>query len=211
MRDRVSVWTAFYLLVYVLQTFAQANWELIVPGLDKRVVRLEMVYKNDTRSTCTGVVLNKASGFVATAQHCVDGDLLDVTVNRRYAQVVRQSKLLDIAVLRTELVGVDNMALVAETPKAGAPVAVLGYAWARKQLHWQFGNVSLPIDEDGLLIVDGVTIPGDSGGAAFNQKGEFVGLVSGFYYGPPAAHLSIMVPAEKMREFAEMYLPIGVK
>jgi S1-C subfamily serine protease len=210
MRDRVSVWTAFYLLVYVLQTFAQANWELIVPGLDKRVVRLEMAYK-DGSGTCTGVVLNKDSGFVATAAHCLGDTLVALTVNARHAEVVRQNKVLDVAVVRTLLKDVDNMALSAVTPKAGAPVAVIGYAWARRQLHWQFGNVSLPLDEDGLLIVDGVTIPGDSGGAAFNQRGEFVGLVSGIYYGPPAAHLSIMVPAEKIREFAESYLPPGVK
>ncbi len=210
MRDRVAVWTAFYLLVYVLQTFAQANWELIVPGLDKRVVRLEMAYKDDKSGTCTGVVLNKDSGYVATAAHCTE-DLIALTVNARHAEMVRQNKVLDVAVVRTTLKDADNISLAADTPKTGAPVAVLGYAWARKQLHWQFGNVSLPLDEDGLLIVDGVTIPGDSGGAAFNQRGEFVGLVSGIYYGPPAAHLSIMVPAEKIREFAESYLPPGVK
>ena len=167
-----------------------------------------MAYKDEKTGICTGVVLNKESGYVATAQHCIE-DMTAITVNARHAEVVRQNKVLDVAVVRTTLKGSDNISLAATTPKTGAPVAVLGFAWGRKQLHWQFGNVSLPLDEDGLLIVDGVSIPGDSGGAAFNQRGEFVGLVSGVMYGPPAAHLSYMVPSEKIAEFAEPYLPVA--
>jgi S1-C subfamily serine protease len=210
MRDKVWMWTMVFLLVYALQTFAATDWATAVVGLDKRVVRLEMISDSGDTGVCSGIVLNEKSGYVLTAQHCIDGKLAAVTVNARHAEVVRHNKLLDLAVLRTELKAVVNMPLASKAPTVGSDVAILGYAWGRKALYIQFGRVSLPLDEDGALVIDGMAIGGDSGGPTINAAGELVGLTSGVQYNGPM-HLSVMVPVEKIREFCEPYLPLGVK
>lgn len=208
MRARTWLFVLCYLALHAMSVFAQTNWAQAVIGLEKRVVRLEMAYEDRDPSRCSGGVLNKASGYVVTAQHCIKGKLTAVTVNARHAEVVRQNELLDLAVLRTELRGVENLPLAAKAPVVGSEIAVLGFAWGRKQLHMQFGHVSLPLDEDGMLMVDGMAIGGDSGGPTINAAGELVGLTSAVYLsGGGAMHLAAMVPVEKVREFVEMYLP----
>ncbi len=207
MRTKVWFWTALLFTVYSLQTFAQTNWSTAVVGLERRVVRLEMAYETGETSRCSGVALNTGSGFVITAQHCVDGKLTAVTVNGRHAEVARQNKLLDLAVVRTEFGrDVEAMPLAAKTPPVGSDVAVIGFAWGSKRLHMQFGRVSLPLDDDGFLIIDGMAIGGDSGGPTVNAAGELVGITSRIYHNGPM-HLSVMVPVERVREFVETYLP----
>jgi S1-C subfamily serine protease len=210
MRERrVWMFVVLFLLLYA-GVFAATDWATAVVGLDKRVVRLEMVSDSGDTGVCSGIVLNEKSGYVLTAQHCIDGKLAAVTVNARHAEVVRQNKLLDLAVLRTELKAVVNMPLASQAPIVGSDVAILGYAWGRKSLYIQFGRVSLPLDEDGALVIDGMAIGGDSGGPTINAAGELVGLTSGVQHNGPM-HLSVMVPVEKIREFCEPYLPLGVK
>jgi S1-C subfamily serine protease len=212
MRNKVWLWTALYLVVYVLQTFAQTttvNWSARAPELLNRVVRLEMAYKGDDTSKCSGVVLNKAAGFIATVQHCTDGELVDITVNGRYAQVVRQSKLQELAIVRAELKDEEQITLAKQVPGYADPIAVFAFAWGSKYQHFQGGFVSLPSDHDNWLVGDIRVLPGDSGGAVVNQAGELVGLVSHVRYAGPMS-LAYMVPVDKLREFADIYLP-GVK
>ena len=208
---KVWVWTVVLLAFYALQTFAyQTNWGQAVVGLEKRVVRLEMMTEDGDQGVCSGAVLNAVSGFVVTAQHCVDSSdkhrLAALTVNGRHAEVVRQNKLLDIAVVRTELKGAASITIAAQTPIVGSEVAILGYAFGAKKLHMQFGRVSLPLDDDGALVIDAMVIAGDSGGPTINAAGELVGLTSFIKYNGPMM-LGYMVTAEKVKDFVEQYLP----
>jgi serine protease Do len=155
------------------------------------------------------VVINKMSGYVVTCEHCVR-DNVAITVNGRHGKVANDNRLLDIAVIRTELKDAENMPLAAKAPLTGDEVAILGYAWGAKRLAMQFGRVSLPLDDDGALVIDAMTIGGNSGGPAINAAGELVGLTSAVKYNGPM-HVGIMVPVEKVRAFVEQYLPQEIK
>lgn len=209
MRNRVWVWTAFYLIVYALQTFAyQTNWATAVVGLDKRVVRLEIMTKSGDQGVCSGWVVSRETGYVGTAQHCIDGDIAALTVAGRHGEIVRQNKLLDQAVVRTELKNAENMPLAKAVPLVGSEVAILGYAFGAKRLYLQFGRVSLPLDDEGLLVIDAVAIGGDSGGPTINAAGELVGMTSFVKTsGHGSMHLAHMVPASVLKDFFEPYLP----
>lgn len=203
--------TVLFLLAHFAQTFAGTDWSLIVPGLDKRVVRVESLSKGaESPSICSAAVLHKDAGYVVTCEHCVTGELEAVTVGGRHAVVVKQNKLLDLAVLRSELHDVENMPLAAKVPLVGSDVAILGWSWGSKRLHMQFGRVSLPLDDDGSLVIDGMAIGGNSGGPTINAQGEMVGLTS-YIRGRGAMHLAYLVPTEKVRAFVEPYLPAQKK
>lgn len=207
MRTNVWIWTVVMLVVYGLQTFAQTNWATAVHGLDTRVIRLEMAFEDGRHGICSAGVLNAEAGYAITAQHCVDGKLVAMTARDRHAEVVRQNKILDLAVIRGDLTGLVNFLLAAKAPIVGSDIAILGYAWGSKRLHMQFGRVSLPLDDDGSLVIDAMAIGGDSGGPTINAAGELVGVTSSVKYNGPM-HLAYMVPSDKVRAFVESYLPV---
>lgn len=206
---RLTVWTLLCWLFYPIIPFAQTDWSQAVVGLEKRVVRIEILTKDadaDTPNVCSGAVLHQRAGYVVTCQHCIDGDVTAITVSGRHAEVVRQNKLLDVAVVRTELKDAENITLATHAPIVGSDIAILGYSFGAKRLHMQFGRVSLPLDDDGRLVIDGMAIGGNSGGPAVNARGELVGLTS-YVRARGPMHLAYMVPVEQVREFVDTYLP----
>lgn len=183
------------------------DWSTVVVGLEKSVTRVEILPPEATRARiCSGVVLNVQSGYVLTAAHCTE-EKAAYTVNGRHAELARQNKLLDLAVLRTELRDAKAMPLATDAPTVGSDVAVLGFAFGAKRLHHQFGRVSLPLNDEGALVLDLVVIGGESGGPAINVKGELIGMTSGVRFAHPSMHAAILVPVRAVRDFVEGYLP----
>jgi S1-C subfamily serine protease len=207
MREKVWIWTAFYLLVYVLQTFAQTNlWAPMRETVEKRVVRVQALYADESFGGCSGTVINKERGIVLTCQHCVRGAVLEFAVNGAQADVVKQSLMDDLAILQSDdLDGVEDMALAGKSPETGDDIALVGFAFSATQHHWQFGRVSLPLRSDGFMMLDVTSIKGQSGGPAINAAGELVGISKGFQVA--GGHLAMMVPLDKVRRFVSKFLP----
>jgi serine protease Do len=185
------------------------EWSTVVVGLEKSVTRIETLAPDERLGVCSGVVLNAEAGYILTAAHCVnpDPEKLAITVNGKHAAIARQNRLLDLAVLRTDLDGAKAMPLAKESPAIGAEVAIVGFAFGAKKLHHQFGRVSQALDDDGALVLDVVAIGGDSGGPAINAQGELIGITSAVKFSHPSMHAAILVPVKAVREFVSGYLP----
>ncbi len=202
----VQLVAAFVIVVQAV-TLNATDWSAVVVGLEKQVPRIEILAADAPGpSTCSGVVLNAEAGYVLTAAHCTE-DKAAYTVNGRHAELVRQNRLLDLAVLRTELDNATAMPLAKASPAIGAEVALVGFAWGQKRLHHQFGRVSQPLDDDGALILDLMVISGDSGGPAINAAGELIGMTSAVKFAHPSMHAAIVIPIKAVREFCQAYLP----
>jgi S1-C subfamily serine protease len=206
----MRVLTAAFIIVVQATILNATDWSTVVAGLDKSVPRIEILDPDSERpGVCSGVVLNAEAGYVLTAAHCVNPnpDKVSITVNGKHAELVRQNRVLDLAVIRAELKGGISMPLAKQAPVMGSEIAVVGFAFGQKKLAVQVGHVSLPLDDDELLILDVVAIGGDSGGPAINPQGELVGLTSAVKVWHPAMHVALTVPVEKVRDFVEHYLP----
>jgi S1-C subfamily serine protease len=203
---RVQVVAAFILSLQAV-TLHATDWSAVVVGLEKQVPRIEILApESPYPGTCSGVVLNADAGYVLTAAHCLV-EKSALTVNGRHAELVRQNRILDLAVLRTELNDAKAMPLAKDAPRMGEAVGVLGFAFGQKKIHLQVGYVSQPLDDDGAFILDGVVISGESGGAAFNPAGELVGMVGAVKFSHPSMHAAVLVPISKVRDFVQSYLP----
>jgi serine protease Do len=203
---RVQVVAVFILAVQAV-TLNATDWSAVVVGLEKQVPRIEILAPDSPHpGTCSGVVLNAEAGYVLTAAHCTV-DKAAYTVNGRHAELVRQNRLLDLAVLRTELKDAKAMPLANDPPAIGAEVALVGFAFGAKKLHFQFGRVSQPLDDDGAMILDLMVISGDSGGPAINAAGELIGMTSAVKFAHPSMHAAIVIPIKAVREFCRAYLP----
>jgi serine protease Do len=197
---------AFIMTVQAV-TLNATDWSAVVVGLDRSVPRIEILAPDAPGpGTCSGVVLNAESGYVLTAAHCTV-EKAAYTVNGRHAELVRQNRILDLAVLRAELKDAKAMPLAKDPPAIGAEVALVGFAFGAKRLHHQFGRVSQPLDDDGALILDLMVIAGESGGPAINTAGELIGMTSAVKFAHPTMHAALLIPVGKVREFVQPYLP----
>jgi S1-C subfamily serine protease len=119
----VQLMAAFIITVQAV-TLHATDWPAVVVGLEKSVPRIEILGPEAPGpATCSGVVLNAEAGYVLTASHCTI-EKAAYTVNGRHAELVRQNRLLDLAVLRTELDNAKAMPLAKESPAIGAEVAL---------------------------------------------------------------------------------------
>jgi serine protease Do len=203
---RAQVMVAFIITVQAV-TLNATDWSAVVVGLDRSVPRIEILAPDAPGpGTCSGVVLNAESGYVLTAAHCTV-EKAAYTVNGRHAELVRQNRILDLAVLRAELKDAKAMPLAKDPPAIGAEVALVGFAFGAKRLHHQFGRVSQPLDDDGALILDLMVIAGESGGPAINTAGELIGMTSAVKFAHPTMHAALLIPVGKVREFVQPYLP----
>ncbi|HXG71344.1 MAG TPA: serine protease [Gemmatimonadaceae bacterium] len=194
-------------LVVVL--LASGDWSAIVKPAAKHVARLEILQDGeDAPGICTGVVINRAAGFVLTAAHCVEGHPnISLTVNGRHAIVAKTNRLLDLAVVRTTLRDETQITFAPASPEVGAEAAVLGFAFGVEQMAAQFGRVSQTFNgETKLLWLNLDLIFGDSGGPAIDAAGRLIGINSRVYSKGPA-HMAAVVPVETVRGFVEAYLP----
>jgi S1-C subfamily serine protease len=90
----------------VAVVLGSTDWAAIIKPAAKQVPRLEILAAGATSpGICSGVVINKSGGYVLTAAHCLGDEHRNtsITVNGRHALIVRSNRLLDLAVVRTEL------------------------------------------------------------------------------------------------------------
>jgi S1-C subfamily serine protease len=192
----------------VLVMLGGAEWTLVVRDAAKQVPRLEMQAPGaDKPGTCSGIVINAELGFILTAAHCVDTEKVAVTVNGRHAEVVRSNRLLDLAVLKTDVKDEKTIYLADADAPVGEEVSVCGYAFGFTKIVCQFGHVAqLENGETKSTLLNIDLIFGDSGGAAINARGELIG-VNSFIYSQGPAHLAGIVPVDTIRAFAKPFLP----
>jgi S1-C subfamily serine protease len=129
---------------------------------------------------------------------------ISITVNGRHALIVRSNRLLDLAVVRPELKDEQEMPLAPESPEIGSELAVAGYLLGSKGLHVQFGRIAAKRSDDDALVMDGVALPGDSGGAVIDAQGRLIGMTNAYYRGTA---VGLAVPVEMVRDFVEHLLP----
>lgn len=192
-------------------TTQSVHWPSIIDAAVQSVVRLEMQKGEDT-GLCSGVVIHLDPDLLATMAHCTGTDpkAISLTANGRNAELIYANALLDLAVVKFHAKKERVIKLAADTPPTGTPVALLGFAYGSKQLHAQFGHVSLPLDQDsGRLMLDVTVLRGDSGGMAINSDGELVGMTSA--YKMSGGYLTVMAPVEAVRDFVKAYLPKPTK
>jgi S1-C subfamily serine protease len=184
-----------------------ADWVPIVKGLERKVVRVEILREGEpSPGTCSAVILNAIDGFALSAAHCFDkpqAQVVAVTVNGRHAEVARTNALLDLAVVRFVPRNEHTMCLGSE-PSLGSDMLIVGFPFGSRGLHVQAGNVSNVLDGDSLIVSADV-IFGNSGGAAIDSSGCLIGMVSAIRAQGPA-HLGMMVPVSAIRDFVEQYL-----
>lgn len=189
---------------------AAIEWVVVVQSAAKQVVRLEQLGEGGRHRICSGVVIDRARGFVLTAAHCVAKPAREdaaITVNKRHAELVRVNTLLDLAVVKTALRSEEQIELAAITPPIGTDVAVVGYAFGDRKLIAQFGRIAQALNDDtNLIFINADVMGGDSGGALIDVQGRLVGITSAVYFSGPG-HLGAAVRIEDVREFAEPYLP----
>lgn len=184
------------------------DWSTAIKPALASVVRLEMQKGEEWRGLCSAVLFNAEAGYALTMAHCTKSDPkgLSLTANGRHAELVRFNEISDLSVIRFDVKGETPITFAKETPPAGTPIAVLGFAFGSRHLHTQFGHVSLPLDEDSQrLMLDATVIMGDSGGLAINAAGELVGMTSAIK--TAGGSLGVMLPVETVRDFVKPYLP----
>lgn len=184
-----------------------ADWTTAIKPALSAVVRLE-IQRGDKTGRCSGVVFNADAGYALTMAHCTGAEPkgLSLTANGRHADLIRWNEILDLAVIKFDVKGEAQIVLAKQTPPMGTEIALLGFAYGSRQLHTQYGRVSLPLDEESQsLMLDVTTLFGDSGGMAINAAGELVGMTSALKFA--GGHLAVMVPVEATRDFVKAYLP----
>ena len=204
---------AAVLTAVLITTATVTDWASIVRPATKQVLRIEILKDGtDKPGICSGVVLNRAGGFVLTAAHCVPGNTkeLSVTVNGRHAEVARVNHLLDLAVLRFSVKDEQEMTLAGSTPPIGSEVAIIGFSFGVEKLAVQFGRVSQALNaETKTLWIDGTMVPGQSGGAVIDERGCLIGMTSRTYYSGPSS-VGAAIPVEQIEDFVQAYLPVKV-
>jgi S1-C subfamily serine protease len=198
------------LLVFQAPMFGQ-DWATIIKPAFKQVMRLESLAEGKEKpGVCTLVIINKANGFGITAAHCVDKpqtQAISLTANGRHAEVVKVNTLLDLAVIRTTIKDEQEIALADDTPPPGTPIAIVGYAFGDPDVAFQFGFVSQTKNVvTKLVMLDADVIGGDSGGACFDAQGRLVAIQSQVWSWYSSG-LAASAPVDRIREFAESYLP----
>lgn len=190
---------------------AQSPWGAVLKAIPKQVVRVEARFVGESSDAlgtmCSGVVINKAQGFVMTAAHCVarlPNQRMDLTVAGRAAVVMVSNTMIDLAILKTALRDEIAMPLATAEPEPGTEVYLAGFAFGGKTLHIQHGNISATRDEDYLWIA-GEIIIGDSGGAVVNVKGELVGMIAAVA-GRGTGHLGVAIPIGIVHDYVDEFL-----
>lgn len=195
-------------VLVALVLLAGPDWSVVIKPAAKQVPRIEVLRDGDEGpGICSGVVINKASGFLLTAAHCIppgEANTYSVTVNGRHAVLARANRLLDLAVVRFTTKDEQQIELASVSPDVGSDIAVVGFLLGSKTLHAQFGRIAAKRSDDGGLVLDSVILPGDSGGAIIDSAGRLVGLTNQYYKGTA---IGLAVPIEVVLDFVELYLP----
>src|SRR5688572_8088914 len=111
------------LMLLVAAPASAQSWVTTFQTAAPGIVRVESAVNGERHGTCAGVVLNVESGYVLTAAHCIPlekDSAYDLTAAGRHAELARINRLLDLAVIRTEVrKGITAIALADDTPPTG--------------------------------------------------------------------------------------------
>ena len=195
----------------VLALLLAADWVTLLPETSKSVLRVE-IQKGANTGICSAVLVRIGAdgyGLAASAAHCFDrqpNERIDVTVNGRNGVVVASNSILDLALVRFRVRNEPAMPFAKASPAVGADVAILGYAFGREELVAQFGRIALRLDEEPVVLIDGMIAFGDSGGPTVNSAGELVGINSHVQFAGISgqmAHLAGIVKIEAFLDFLD--------
>jgi len=158
---------------------------------------------------CAGVVLSSKEGIVLTAAHCVKAEAVDIEITlikrQGYKDSVTINYLADVvsympdddtALLKTHSEIMDKV----ETPIYSGPVPLRGsvvwlvgnpdrmYAMVTKGIFTSTNNM---VKNTKLYMVDAQAVGGSSGGGAYTDEGELIGITS---VGRTGASLAGIIP-----------------
>ena len=135
----------------------------------------------------SGVIINAAKGLIVTNSHVIDGvDEINVTLKdgREFkAELVGKDKETDIAIIRVDASGLDEVVLGnSDNLRVGDFVVAIGNPFGLRQTVTSgiisgLGRSGLGIEgyED-FVQTDASINPGNSGGALVNLRGELIGI-----------------------------------
>lgn len=152
--------------------------------------------------TCSGAVIT-SQGDILTARHCTEGSSrIDVTFSdgREYrAVVLATSNRHDLALLHVDRFNTPHFTIATSITQGqyiyvmGNPVGITGSLSS---------GVVAKLNGD-VDLIDVTVLPGNSGGPAFNQKGELVGITTaGIIVLMGFGHLNIMQSIDAIVGFA---------
>jgi serine protease Do len=182
------------------------------------VIHMKMTKgKKSGMGVCSGVYV--APNLILTADHCVDTSLerekgitlkgiwiKDINDNIAKAEVVKTDSSRDLALLRTDLKGIP--AKLARNVKVGEETWVVGNPLGLEFIVSK-GIVSatdvtfedFPRDH---FITTATVLPGNSGGPAYNSKGQLIGIVvmsTSMLGSFGASGLGVVVQINEVRHF----------
>ncbi len=146
----------------------------------KRVIdhSVSIVLLSDGFGTCSGVLIKNTAheSIVLTAKHCI-GTVEELYVEGILANVVGISLYDDLAYIKlNEIIPNKSAAYISQfDPVKGDLVIAIGYP--SLSLHVGMGESHLRTKDWQFVKIN--IIPGCSGGGAFNQYGELVGIAWG--------------------------------
>jgi len=181
------------------------NAPALAPDLFEQTVALVTHTPDGYRAYCSGVWVGQR--YILTAAHCAEDQIVEfLTYDQvagmperantapRLAFVARVSKADDLALLYTEAGPMHPIAQIAsDTPQPGAPVLVVGhpsgYWYTLTQGHLaQVRTMKNPDDiTQTVLHISAPVWFGNSGGPAFDEHGELIGISSFLARGPNLA------------------------
>jgi S1-C subfamily serine protease len=164
--------------------------------------------------TASGVVLTE-DGFIATAKHCVKGNLFFWCTIEDKEYIIDQwcaNADSEAAVFKISAKGLVPARLAKEPLKLGQTVYGMGWAGGRFTDYLSKGIVST-VDHSDELVGDGILTDlniehGMSGGGLFTEQGELVGLLAAYYLGNKS--LSVSAPIGQALELMENFT-VGVE
>lgn len=195
---------ALALCVPLPSAAAAQSWSATLEHVAPAILHLKGDTQMGERWSCSAVVI--APGRALTAAHCVEAenvtDRVDLAVDDRAVEVVKSNRILDLAVIKFLSHGEAPLTLTLQRPKAGAEVAIIGYALGKKELHSQFGHVSQPRDEDGRFVLDVEIFHGDSGTAVIDRTGHLAAIAVSKIEDSGSSQ-GYAVPVDIIRDFLE--------
>lgn len=160
------------------------------------------IEKLSEHAICSGAFVD-STGDILTARHCTEGaDHIDVTpyTGGEYrAVIVAQSKVHDLALIHIDALDTPHF-ILAKSLLLGEQIYVMGSPLGITGTI----NTGIVAKLNGdVNYIDCSALPGNSGGPAFNDDGELVGVVTaGFIVLYGTTHLNIMQSIAAIISFA---------
>jgi S1-C subfamily serine protease len=156
------------------------------------------------KGQCSGVVV--ADGLMLTAAHCFDPELVSLD------EVVKMDREKDLLLVKVPL-GCPCAPLASTEPQVDDIMRVVGFPLARSVQYVTEGRVQSPSVSEAphYMAISAPIVFGNSGGGAFNARGELIGIVSAVavyaagFDGIPfiVPHMGLVVNSQTIKEFLE--------